>query len=512
VLGAIRQLLSQSATSIAEGWGSILTALKPEYIGEDFSIAFRCIQIVANHLLFRLPDPNPSQFLQLIFEDAEQFAGSSLSLSAFEPLWNIVPICKSVHLWEKTLGGTARLIRSPRNDVAHCTVDTFFGLIVSNAEAVPRVIFGYVANDVFLPPIDSLANGTDDGALVQQPAFHGLAHCGRNLWDYFRDVDSVNRAIWSTLILGYDQFMKRCEKRESLIAAFQFYEEVFLGMDPSAELLVELFSILDRLAGFLVPREDAKRQEAPPPERDGTSPALRVRPGGDGIHRYRPDQAARSRSYANGRVDSLNITARSNTLRWALSKFQAADPFPRIDHDSGPAHMMIKTKVKTGVYSFLRSRFNLRSFLWNAPRSCSTESSVASNEVKGRRTDGPKGKSFFLGFGGAWIIGIGSEAPFGRSSGASNGLRSSEKARLAIPNSVVAKEFTGESYSGMLIVECMTPSAQSNEEATAGLYTGEVNSSASARWSSHPGPNIHRKGNRRAGKFPGFEQLQSPSS
>jgi hypothetical protein len=53
----------------------------------------------------------------------------------------------------------------------------------------------------------------------------------------------------------------------------------------------------------------------------------------------------------------------------------------------------------------------------------------------------------------------------------------------------------------MLIVDCITPSAQSKEEATAGLCRGDVNRSASPRGSSDPVPNIHGIGNRAALNF-----------
>jgi hypothetical protein len=255
LLEAVRQLLSQNGTVFNEGWPFILRALNPEFVSGEISGAFRCVQIVANDLMFHLSGETQSMIIQLIFQFAGQLVDINISLSSFGLLWNVVSICSTLAMWTIVLTGAAKLIASPRNDVALCAVSTFFSLIVSNAQALPTEIFPYIAKELFLPMVDFLADAPEE---AQQRAFHELAHCGRNLWEQFKSDESFSNELWLKLIAGHERFMTTCLKREVLIPAFQFYEEAFQCTELSSDLTKELYDSIQRITTVLVKRENVK--------------------------------------------------------------------------------------------------------------------------------------------------------------------------------------------------------------------------------------------------------------
>jgi hypothetical protein len=208
--------------------------------------------------MFHLSGETQSQIIQLIFDFAGQLVDINISLSAFGLLWNVVPICSTLEMWKIVLGGAAQLIKSPNNDVALCAVNTFFSLIVSNAQSLPTEIFLYVALELFMPLIEFLADAPKDCEATQQLAFHELAHCGRNLWNQFKSIESFLGEFRRKLIAGREVFMKTCQKKEILMAAFQFYEEAFQCAELSSELVAELYNSTYRVMVFFVEREDAK--------------------------------------------------------------------------------------------------------------------------------------------------------------------------------------------------------------------------------------------------------------
>jgi len=258
LLEAMRQLLSQNSTVLVDGWEFIIQALKPEYVSDNINDAFRCVEIIANDLMFHLPNQTQSEIIQLIFEFAGQLIDINISLSSFGLLWNVVSICSTLEMWKTVLGGAAHLISSPQNDVALCAAKTFFSLLVSNVTALPTEIFQYVAIDLFLPLIEFLVKAPEEAVATQQLAFQELAHCGRNLWDQFKSVELFGTEMWLKLIIGHEHFMKTCSKRDILIQTFQFYEEAFQCTELPENVMLELYDSFYRLTVFFVKRENAK--------------------------------------------------------------------------------------------------------------------------------------------------------------------------------------------------------------------------------------------------------------
>lgn len=258
LLEQIRLMLTEAGVILDQGWSSLISAINPNNFEDEenvLNIAFRCVQIICNDLMFSLQEVTQGQIIKLVFEFAGQKTDINVSLTAFGLLWNVVSIAKTIEMWKLIFTRMSQLIADPRNDVSLCAVNTFFSLIVSNSNALPEEIFEYLAGELFNQIIDYLVEPRDESAATQQLAFHEIAHCGRNLWDKFKSVESFSFELWKRMIAEHLNFMKRCQKREVVVQAFQFYEEVFQCEELCHDLQIQLFDSLDDLSHFLIERE-----------------------------------------------------------------------------------------------------------------------------------------------------------------------------------------------------------------------------------------------------------------
>ncbi|OHS94293.1 hypothetical protein TRFO_39500 [Tritrichomonas foetus] len=260
ILEQIHLLLSQESDLISGGWPSILEALRPINFKDEVDIlnsAFRCVQIICNDLMFSLPEETQSIIISLVIEYSSQMTDINVSLSAFGLLWNVASVAKTTEMWKLIFTKTAPLIGDQRNDVSLCAVNTFFSLIISNANSLEPEIFQYLAGELFFPIIDSL-KFREESEITQQQAFHELAHCGRSLWDNFKDVEVFPNKFWRRIITEHEIFMMKCQKRDLIVAAFQFYEELFMCTNNfSNDLIMFIFDSLDNLADYFITNESA---------------------------------------------------------------------------------------------------------------------------------------------------------------------------------------------------------------------------------------------------------------
>lgn len=255
ILEEIHFLLSQYSEIISKGWIALLDALSPNNFIEEEEImnsAFRCVQIICNDILFSLTENTQSQIISLIVEFASQTTDINISLSAFGLLWNAASCAKTLEMWKLIFQKTAPLISDPRTDVSTCAINTFCSLIISNSKALSKDIYQYLANDLFVQIIDSLIHQTEPNEATIQLAFHELAHCGRNLWDNFKEVEIFPDQLWRKMISEHEVFIMKCKKRDIIVASFLFYEELFENHNLSNDIFILLFDSLDRLTDFFI--------------------------------------------------------------------------------------------------------------------------------------------------------------------------------------------------------------------------------------------------------------------
>lgn len=258
VLENIKDLVSQQGPTIQGGWMGILQAFSPTNLGDNseyVNLAFQCVTVVSNDVLFIVPEQVQHKCISVIFEFAAQQVDVNVSLAAFGLLWNVISIAKTPAMWIAVFGHHVPLISDPRGDVSLCAVKTMFSLVMSNWQTLPDEVFEYLGKDCLPKIVESLENPPPDSDATQQLAFHEIAHCGRTLWSHFRDMKFFTFDLWDKLIDLHIEFMQKCQKRDSLVAAFQFYEEVFQCDELCKELRTKLFDKLDVLTDFLIRTE-----------------------------------------------------------------------------------------------------------------------------------------------------------------------------------------------------------------------------------------------------------------
>jgi hypothetical protein len=256
LLETIGSILSLSDRAVSQGFPFLLEGLDVENFSDqgELSGAFRCVQLIANDLILALSYDNQIGVLRLILKFGGQTTDINVSLSSFGLLWNMVSVFNTAEMWKLLFDGLRRLIDHPHADISLSAVNTFFSLIVSTAQSIPDEIFAYLAGELFIPIIQGLVK---QHAPTQQLAFHQLAHCGRNLWSKFASVSVFPVDMWDLLLDAHETFFKNCEKRETKMAAFQFYEEVFQCANFTEDLSCKCFDSLTRLTDFMVSTESA---------------------------------------------------------------------------------------------------------------------------------------------------------------------------------------------------------------------------------------------------------------
>ena len=260
ILEQILLLLSQSTDVLKGGWPYLLEALLPINFRDETDIlnsAFRCVQIICSDLMFSLPQEIQYQIIGLVIEFTSQTTDINVSLSAFGLVWNLASICKTPEMWKLLFQKISPLIGDPRSDVSLCAVNTFFSLIVSNASNLTPDLFKFLAGELFMPIVDYLLEEKEESELTQQLAFHELAHCGRSLWNNFECVEGFKDELWKKMIMEHEKFMMRCRKRDILVSAFQFYEELFSCPQLSDDIIKLIFDSLDNIADFFINSESA---------------------------------------------------------------------------------------------------------------------------------------------------------------------------------------------------------------------------------------------------------------
>ena len=257
----VKDLVSQQGPTIQEGWMGVLEAFSPDNLDsntEYVNLAFRCVTVVSNDVLFIVPEEVQNKCISVIFEFAAQQVDVNVSLAAFGLLWNVISIAKTASMWIAVFRHHVPLISDPRGDVSLCAVKTMFSLIMSNWQTLPEEVFGYLGTECLPKIVEGLAHPPPDSHATQQLAFHEIAHCGRTLWSHFREMKWFTFDLWNGLLDLHSEFMQNCQKRESVVAAFQFYEEVFQCDELCQELRAKLFDKLDILTDFLIRTESPR--------------------------------------------------------------------------------------------------------------------------------------------------------------------------------------------------------------------------------------------------------------
>lgn len=219
------------------------------------SLGFQCLQVICSDLMFTLDDTIQSSIIKLLFEYTSQRSDTNVSLSAFNQLWNVIPLVKTSSMWKLIFSSCVPLINDDRNDVSMCAVKTFFSIIMTNAQSLPQDVFSYLSKTCFGQIIDLYESSSEEHGrdATHQLFFQEIAHCARSLWDKLETSE-----LWPRLVEQHSRFMKGCEKRDAMISSFQFYEEAFQCFELARDVKLQLFDTLDQLASFLLEKEPAK--------------------------------------------------------------------------------------------------------------------------------------------------------------------------------------------------------------------------------------------------------------
>jgi hypothetical protein len=204
------------------------------------------MQMICNDILFILPEDDQVKCIGIIFLFAGQKTDTNVALSAFELLWNIIPVAKTAEIWISVFQCHLALIRDEISDISLCAVKTLFALIVSHWPSLPNEVFDYLGSDCFVQIVDYLEHPAQASELTQQYAFNELAHCGQTLPKAFTDE------LWERLIDLQNKFMMTCQNRDALVASFQFFEEAFR---VSESVRLRLYEKMNILADFLIQTE-----------------------------------------------------------------------------------------------------------------------------------------------------------------------------------------------------------------------------------------------------------------
>ncbi|OHT09725.1 hypothetical protein TRFO_21235 [Tritrichomonas foetus] len=221
-------------------------------------LGFQALQVICNDVMFILNETLQQSIISLIFEYAGQTIDQNVCLSAFNSLWNVIPLAKTSSMWKLIFSLCVPLIDDDRNDVSLCAVKTFFSIITSNASAIPSDVFEFLANTCFNQIIDMFINKKSNKDSTHQLCFQEMAHCSRSLWNELSEQEEFSNVFWPKMVDQHLNFMLNCEKREALILAFQFYEETFQCFKLSNSVKHQVFDTLDKLATFLISKEPAK--------------------------------------------------------------------------------------------------------------------------------------------------------------------------------------------------------------------------------------------------------------
>lgn len=251
-------LLQSSNIISSDGWISLLNAFLPSNFQNEEKIlnsAFRCVQLICNDLMFSLPEETQTDIITLIIEYASQMTDINVSLSSFDFLWNFASKAKTTEMWKFIFLKTEPLIFDTRIDVSVCAVNTFISLIITNSQLLTHDVYDYLATDLFMKIIETFANQTDGNETTEQLTFHELAHCGRTLWDQFKDVNMFCDEFWKKMISEHEKFITRCKKRDILVNSFLFYEELFQNHFLSNEIIILIFDSLDSIFDFFIKNE-----------------------------------------------------------------------------------------------------------------------------------------------------------------------------------------------------------------------------------------------------------------
>jgi hypothetical protein len=223
--------------------------LNREFVAAEIGNAFRYLDIIANDLIFHLSNSTQLRIIQFIFQSAEQSVDVNTSLSSFGLLWNVLSICSTLVMWTIVLTGAAKLIASPRSDVALCAVCIFFSLIVSSAHVLPTEISPDIAKESFIPMVDFPGDAPKE---PQQLAFHRFMHCGRSLWGQFKQYKPLSSEFWAKLIAGHELLMTTCFKLEVLIPVLSFSEEAFQCVEISSDFTAQLYDSIHQITVLVI--------------------------------------------------------------------------------------------------------------------------------------------------------------------------------------------------------------------------------------------------------------------
>jgi hypothetical protein len=164
-------------------------------------------------------------------------------LSSFDLLWQLnLPADDTT--WALLLNQLAALILDDRFDVAHAAVKTFFSMLSSNVNEIPRSITSHYLTDGWPALLRNEALLSFHAVLVV--VLQEIAHHVCVFWDQF-DLESLRTQFVPLSIDVTENLLRTCTAKEIIIDTYQIYGYFLTIPNPTVETQLAWAESLQRI-------------------------------------------------------------------------------------------------------------------------------------------------------------------------------------------------------------------------------------------------------------------------
>lgn len=221
----LRNLISNN--SIVNGWSYIIKSIH-NYEDETIEVSSSILNLICNNFFSHLDLDKREEIIKIIFEYASQKVLINVALSSLGLLWVVVPFIKTnSDFWKLILSETIILFSDSRNDVAVCSVQTFFSLLSTNSSTLPKDIYSHLIRNCFMNQLMAMGDFSQSMWSVQQLILQEMCHCAISFWSFFISINEFSSNFWELIIAKHESFLAHCQDQEINNNAFLFYEECF---------------------------------------------------------------------------------------------------------------------------------------------------------------------------------------------------------------------------------------------------------------------------------------------